>query len=267
MQSLREQIRPFWIAVAVLLVLLILQWIGVLRPIERIIAMIVQPLQSIGYSAVSAAYPLYTIDEELLVAENARLKDQLAGSVAQVDILEQKLRQYEEYETQLAFIQTNEYQAIPAIVTSRIGTGSDLQLITLNQGSNTGIVTGLPVVYGNGILVGVVYSVQETFSEVALLTSNLVTVQVQVQNDSATPGLLTGEFGTSTQMHYILKDNPITAGETVITSGQDKNIPAGLVVGVVEQVQDESSELFKTAIVSPLVDYNSRSLVSIILPN
>lgn len=267
MQSLREQIRPFWIAGTILIVLLILQWIGALRPVERMMALFVQPLQSIGYGAVSAVYPLYSSSEQTLIKENADMKDQLAAAVLQVDKLEEQLSQYQEYEAQLAFIQANEYQSVPAVIISRIGSDRDSQFITLNQGAGSGIEVGLPVVYGNGILVGVVYTVQESYAEVALLTSNLVTLQVQVQNDSRTPGLVTGEFGVSAQMQYILKENAIEPGEIVITSGEDKNIPGGLVVGVVEQVKNESSDLFKSATVSPLVDYSSRSVVSVILPN
>ena len=49
-----------------------------------------------------------------------------------------------------------------------------------------------------------------------------------------------------------------------MTADLDTNIPKGLVVGTIEDIQYSEEELFKTASVLPLVDFNTLSIVAVI---
>jgi len=57
----------------------------------------------------------------------------------------------------------------------------------------------------------------------------------------------------------------IKKDDLVVTNNLNENIPSGLVVGKVENVEFSQEELFKNASVSPLVDYASLALVAIIV--
>lgn len=267
MQLLRERIRIISIVTGSILLLSIVQFFGGLAPIERGISVVIQPIEHMMYSTLNTVFPLYTSDEATLVAENSTLKEQLAQVVSQNEQLETELDQYKEYKDQLAFAQTNEFLIVPAEIISRVGQDTTAQIITINKGSDDGVQEGYPIMYSEGVLLGTVYHVTPTYSEIALITGGLVQVQGQAQNESHTSGLITGEFGTSLRMDLILKDKPLVASDLVTTNGHDRHIPAGLVLGSVQTIEDESSELFKTAILTPIVRYDTHSIVSVIVPN
>lgn len=267
MQLLRERIRIISIVSSCILLLAIVQLFGGLAFIERGISVVIQPIERVMYLTLNTVFPLYTSDEEALVAENSTLKEQLAKIVSQNEQLETELDQYKEYKNQLAFAQTNEFSIVPAEIISRIGQDATAQTITINRGSDDGIQEGYAIMYSEGVLLGTVYNVTSTYSEIALITGGLVQVQGQAQNESRTSGLITGEFGTSLRMDLILKDKSLVTGDLVATNGHDRHIPAGLVLGSVQAIEDESSELFKTATLTPILRYDTHSIVSVIIPN
>lgn len=267
MPFFRDNSRSFITAVVAIVVLITFYFFGALSPVERVFNLIVEPLQSVGYSITDSLSPLYEDTTENVVAENTELKSQLATLTTKNSELTTNLAQCKEYEEQLNFARQNEYTFVPAKIISRVGHGSTTQVITINQGLHNGITNGYPVIYGNGILIGIVTNVQDSYSEVALVTGSIISIQGMIQNDSHTPGLIRGEFGTGLLMDLILKDNPVTVGDTVVTSGQDQFIPRGFLIGTVDAVRDESSELFKQATLRPVLPYENSSIVSVVVPN
>ncbi len=267
MSFFRDNSRSFTIAVTVTVVLLIFYYVGALTSVERLFNLVVEPFQSVTYSVTNSLSPLYEDSTESIVTENSTLKAQLATLTTKNSELTTHLAQYQEYEEQLKFARQNEYTFVPAKIISRVGQGTSTQIVTINQGTHNGIANGYPVIYGDGILIGIVVNAQDSYSEVALVTGSFISIQGMIQNDAKTPGLIRGEFGTGLLMDLILKDNPVAIGDTVITSGQDQYIPRGLLIGTVDVVRDESSELFKQATLRPVLPYENSSVVSIIVPN
>ena len=84
--------------------------------------------------------------------------------------------------------------------------------------------------------------------------------------ENAASGIITGEFGTSLTMSYILKDQTIAPNDIIITNGQDRWIPGGLVIGIVQAVSNEPSEVFKSATITPVARYGNNAIVSVIVP-
>ena len=59
--------------------------------------------------------------------------------------------------------------------------------------------------------------------------------------------------------------NQIAAGDLVITSGLEPNIPRGLVLGSVDSIIKEVRNPFQTAIIRSPVDFNNLDYVLVII--
>ncbi|MDP3971179.1 MAG: rod shape-determining protein MreC [bacterium] len=267
MNFIRQHIRLISVTVIIIFLLILFYNIRILKPLEKGFSYILQPVQSVLFRNVDSYAKTFATDESSIIEENSRLKDQLIELSLQNSEATTKLSQYQEYENQLKFVNESEFNMLPAKIISRVGQGTTTQLITINQGESAGVKTGYPVLYNEGAVIGIVYATEEERSEIALITSNLIQLQGMIQNDARTPGLVHGEFSTGLAMEYILRENPIDVGGIVITNGQDKDVPQGLIIGTVQSVDDEASELFKTAKITPLVRYSSNSIVSVVIPN
>lgn len=247
-------------------VLVIFYASGWLRPIEHWLGIVVQPAFHVFYAVLDTVSPLYTTTDSTLLAENTALKDMLVQVVRKNHTLETQINQYKEYEEQLAFARTQEYTIIPARIISRTSLGDISQVVIINRGSNDELMVGYPVIYGAGVFLGLVTVIHDTSAEVTLLTHETSQVQAMIESHTATTGIIRGQFGTSLQFEYILKDQPISEGDVVISNGQDQFIPSGFVIGTVETVTESPSDLFKYAAVTPLIRYGNNAIVSVIVP-
>jgi rod shape-determining protein MreC len=79
-------------------------------------------------------------------------------------------------------------------------------------------------------------------------------------------GILKGQFGLSLIMDLIPLDKKISPGDPVITSGLESDIPAGLLIGYVENIETSPNQLFQKATVQPLADFEGLRIVTILIP-
>ena len=79
-------------------------------------------------------------------------------------------------------------------------------------------------------------------------------------------GVLKGDSQNLCLIRYIMNEEPVTFGETVLTSGLDQIYPKGLRVGVV--VQTSAGGIYKNVEVKPAVDLSRLETVLVVLkPN
>jgi rod shape-determining protein MreC len=133
-----------------------------------------------------------------------------------------------------------------------IAKGSDrlLNLVVLDKGQESGIEKGMAVITPNG-LVGKIYSVSNSFSEVLLLRDSNFSVAVRLQN-SRHEGIVSGTGNNGyCLLNYIPPEEVVQRGEVVITSGLDGIFPEGLPVGVVRSVKKEGIEFYQHIEVIP----------------
>lgn len=123
--------------------------------------------------------------------------------------------------------------------------------ITITIGKKQGIWPGLPVVTAEGLL-GVVQVVEERISHVSLLSSPTLRVGAITDRDPAPAGLLHG--ATADVLIFELLDSkiPVSINDLVITSGFSENIPRGIPIGKVVQVEDDEAFGTRRAQVYPL---------------
>jgi rod shape-determining protein MreC len=264
----KEQILKYG---AVIGLLVFLYFIGLARPVANIISQISGPFLANLHSLSSVwrgsgngnltKEELATENEELkkeinsLLKENARLK-----AVAEENI---KLRQ------SLNFFEKNNYHYLLGRVISRgelVNFSSRAEEIIVNRGARDGVVPGLVVLDSEGIVVGKVAAVKEATAKVYLTTSRQCKLAATISGQSQTSGITEGELGLTIKMNFIPQEKEIRVGDIVVTSGLEQYIPAGLVIGRITEINKESSELWQTANLTPLADFNQLTIISILLP-
>lgn len=267
MNNVRQHPKTLVSVVLTIAILLIVYAGGWLKPVEHWLGVTIQPGFHIFYALLDTISPLYSTNDSTLLAENITLKDTLAKVVRENHDIQTQLNQYQEYKEQLEFARDQEYTIVPAKIISRIGQSDVNQIILINQGASQGVVVGYPVIYGAGIILGTVSTVHDSYAEVSLLTNETSQIQGMVQGVGVnSSGIIRGQFGTALVLEYILRDQPITTGDMIVTTGQDRFIPSGLVIGTVQTVTQTPSDVYKSAVVTPLLRYGNNAIVSIILP-
>ena len=139
-----------------------------------------------------------------------------------------------------------------SLATARvIARGSDklLKLVILDKGEESGIEKGMAVITPLG-LIGKIYSVSASFSDVLLLRDPNFSVAVRLQN-SRHEGVLSGTGNNYCRLKYISPEENVEKGEVVITSGVDGIFPEGMPVGVVSKVQKEGIDFYQYIEVRP----------------
>ncbi len=123
-------------------------------------------------------------------------------------------------------------QTLPAQV---IGTsGSDQsRIVYIDKGSDQGVRTDMAVIAPDGI-VGKVLRVLPSTAQVLLVNDQLSGVGATLEK-SRLQGILAGTPNGTLVLKYVMKDEKIEPGETVMTSGGDRIFPKGLPIGKVAE--------------------------------
>jgi rod shape-determining protein MreC len=136
--------------------------------------------------------------------------------------------------------------------------GNFERTLTLNKGTDKGIVGGMPIVVGDG-LVGKVTDASKTRSTVTLIDSPDVGVGVRTEK-SGVQAITLGRYGDKLLKLGFLS-NPradISEGELVFTAGVDgAAYPADLPVGRVVKIDRNRGALDPDIFVEPVVDLDN----------
>lgn len=199
--------------------------------------------------------------KQMLLEENARLREELGRLQGEKVLLEEKLEQLlmeveaERLEKRFSF------EVIPAQVVGR-NPYDWLGSITIDRGREDGVSEGLAVVTYQG-MVGRVEKVYGTYAEVRMILSPSMALGVFVQR-TRDLGVLSGNGRGACVVRYIPRDSQVTAGDLVVTSGLGGSIPRGLVVGRVSEVSERHGDLFKDVVVEPSCDFSKLGRVFVI---
>ncbi|NOL49319.1 rod shape-determining protein MreC [Pelistega europaea] len=124
------------------------------------------------------------------------------------------------------------------------------QTLILTKGANDGIAPGMPVI-GEGGIVGQVQRVTSSTSEASLITDERVTMPAIVVRN----GLRVVVYGTGhpglIEVRYLAQGADIKEGDQLVTSGIGGVYPAGLAIGRVSKIENNSAQGFVSALVEP----------------
>jgi len=159
------------------------------------------------------------------------------------------------------------YKHVMASVVNRGGSNWSSSF-TINRGyQNSEIQRGYGVATESGVLIGQV-------ADVGAITSTVITIIDTTFKASATTGDRAGDVtakGDFSLMHsgYLMLDHIddsliVLEGDLVVTSGAGAVFPAGLVLGVVNEVFMHSTGIGQYATVSPMRDVNTIHTVFVI---
>jgi rod shape-determining protein MreC len=138
--------------------------------------------------------------------------------------------------------------------------------LTIDLGSSDGIQQQMPVISDGG-LVGIVTAVSEHYSIVNLLLNTDFRASAKSQR-SRVDGIVAWD-GKMLGLKNVPKMRDIKIGDVISTSEYSNVFPSDIRIGLVTNVQEQASSLFKSIAIAPSVDFVKLEEVFVIeyLPN
>ncbi len=197
-----------------------------------------------------------------LYGENQQLQEELLRLRVERNSLKEMAAEAERYRAVFEFQQHCPYPTVVAQVIGRNPTNWHRTLI-IAKGRRDGVVEGLGVVTPLGVI-GRVLKVHRTFSIVQLVLDrdNAITAVVQRTRDE---GIVQGTEDGRATLKYIPPLSSIKAGDVVVTSGLDDRFPKGMLIGVVDQVEQKVATPFKSASLTSYADFSRLEEVIVLL--
>ncbi len=192
--------------------------------------------------------------------ENQQLHEELATAHSQALLLSEKAAEADRLRALLDF---KDHQAFQTVAAEVIATspGEKSNAIFIGKGSEEGLSTDLAVITPEGI-VGKIIAVFPHSAQVLLISDPSSGVGCILEK-SRLQGVLKGTGENATQLHYIMNNQPVEVGESVLTSGLDQIYPKGLPVGTVAHTAP--GNIYQDLVVTPAVHLDRLETVLVVL--
>ncbi len=248
-----------------ILLLIFFHYVGWLGLVERGFRVGIKPVYSFFYSAKIG------LDDKYTAFKNRGRQEEIYKKYSDLE-LKFKQSRTENYnlkfensllKAKVNFIENNKYRLVSTRVIGKNSDATDQSLI-IDIGSKNGIKENQPVVIMDGIIIGIVKKANPDTSLVRLLNDNNLKIAATIINNKNSLGVVEGGYGLSIRMKLIPRNEVVMVGDQVITSGLEKDIPRGLLIGEVEITENEPYQPFQTAVIKPAADLSQISLVSVL---
>ena len=189
----------------------------------------------------------------------------LRAQVAQLELQNAELREQARELPQLAALlkfQTAFQLKTQAAAVLSTGASADAQTLVLDRGANAGFRRNMAVITPQGI-VGKLTAVLGSSAVVLPVTDPESGVGAAI-GPQGVNGILRGLAPGRAELRDILKDETVTAGMAVVTSGEDQVFPKGLPIGAVTAVHASTDGVFRTASVKLAADLGRLAQVLVI---
>lgn len=192
------------------------------------------------------------------------LEDQIRALAVDRVEFERLQSENETLKAELGFVERTGFVSVGASVLSK-SLSQTFARFVLDVGINQGVQVGDPVVAEDGLIVGKIMKVGRESSTAMALTDPTYTTAVSLLNDRRTIGVAYGTAGELLEIRFIPADETIEVNDLVVTSGLEETVPGGLLIGLVNAVEQDQSTLFLTAMVEPLQDIRRLSHVVVLV--
>lgn len=193
-------------------------------------------------------------ENEMLMAENAALRQQIAES-------------YIHYDSKHFEYNDTTYQQVYYYLTAHVIKNSwnrARNYLMINKGSNSGIETDMAVISPQG-LVGVVVDVSPHFSVIMPILHPESDNSVMLKRTQTCGSLIwDGTNFLQATVTNIPTTHSIVKGDTIVTSGQDPALPKGIMVGTVRDVENISGTGFYDIRINLSTQFNKLEQVYIV---
>lgn len=189
-------------------------------------------------------------NEELTqkVEELTQKNQELSEQTKEIENLQELLKMDEEYA---------DYEKVGARVISK-GSGNWYTTFVINKGSADGIKVNMNVLAGDG-LVGIVTETGKNYAKVQSIIDDASSVSARSTKSKDTCVVKGNSESVqkdgTIDVDYISKDADIKEGEELVTSHISSKYLKGLRIGTVSEISTDSSNLTKSAKVTPFVDF------------
>lgn len=141
----------------------------------------------------------------------------------------------------------------------------DSTVTVINRGQRDGLEVGMPVVVDNFVLLGIISHVGPTHAHVLSLHESTLQLSGKIHDlEGAVHGIVEGSAGLATHLELVPKDIEIRIGQSIVTSGLDIGIPQGLLIGLVERVENEPNNFFQSATIQFMANPREYSYVTVL---
>lgn len=233
-------------------------WVqGILTPIRTGVSQLTDQAERL-YS--------YMFEYESILAENERLKEELAQIEDRARQADSIARENERLRLALELATTQEeYDLVDSYIISR--SSSDWSsTVTINRGSNVGIEEGMCAITANGELVGLVSQVGTNYATIKSVLDSSLEISATIAS-SGYNGMVKGGYSTGLEgllrMNYLPSDATIRNNDQVVTTGSTI-YPRDLILGHVIDAGFDDTGVAKFALLKPVADVGSLEQIFII---
>ena len=259
-------VRPVQTIIFALLVigLIALALGGYLTPLSRLVLNPVVSAQtwlSVRFQALQNAIAAPQ-DLARLQQRNSEMEAEVSRMQTEIIVLKQQISETRVLSALVDFARVQpENRYLAATVIGR-DPSPFLEYVIINRGSDDGLRRGMPVVTQQG-LVGRIAAVTADAARVQLITDPASTINVKLEPSGA-QAVIRGEVSGEISLAMIPQSAPVEIGDLILTSGLGGNYPTNILVGQVTGVRRRETDLFQSASVQPVVDFNQLEIVLII---
>jgi rod shape-determining protein MreC len=234
---------------------------GVFRKIVLEAAAPMQNAMSLSIKSVSGAWQRY-IFLVGLEEKNKNLNKKIDELEAEIILYKEGYLVAQRLSKLLVLKNDYNYQFVSALVVAR-EQASLSKTILINKGSVDGLKVGMPVIAPPG-LIGRLIDVSWHVSKVLLLIDESSNVDATLQR-TRLQGIIRGAGFRGGILKYIIKNQDVKQGDTVISSGMGGVFPKGLLIGKVSGIEKPDNDLFLKINVAPFVDFSQLEEVLILV--
>ena len=219
---------------------------------------ILTPLRSGAYALAGQVERLYNYiyNYDALASENEALKQQLSQWQENAREADSLARENERLRQLLKLTEANpDYKLVDAYVIAR-SSNDWTSTLTINRGSDFGIVVGMCAITANGEVVGIVTEVGSNYAVVKTVLDSSLEVSANIAS-SGYSGVVTGCYTSGhsdmLRMDYLSSSAIIRTQDQVVTAGSTY-YPRNLILGYVVDAGYDDIGVAKYAILKPAAD-------------
>jgi len=184
--------------------------------------------------------------------ENKSLLERVALLENKVHLLQEKAVENERLRALLHFQENRPFALLPASVVGK-DFNSWSRTLVINQGSQSGVETGMAVVRPEGV-VGRILTTSNHFALVQLILDSNSDIPAILERTRA-EGIVSGKITNRCRIKYLNRLADVVVGDRVLSSGLGGIYPKGLIIGAVHSVHKKKYGLFQEVIITPAVDF------------
>lgn len=267
MQVFVARHRPLFILLGVLVAQLLLLSLQItrnhnVRLIQVWTVAVFDPLERSLQGTVRAATVSWNTYRNLWRShqENQELKIQLVTARSEIQQLSEQAAEAQRLRGLLDFKNRLPNSAVAAEVIAT-SPGETSNAVFIDKGADSGLSTDLAVITPAGVI-GKIIAVFPHSAQVLLITDPSSGVGCLLER-TRLQGVLKGAGQNPSQLYYIMNEEAVAVGDSVLTSGLDQIYPKGLPVGTV--VRAEEGNIYKNISVQPAASLNRLETVLVIL--